>query len=180
MKNILTTISNNYGISEVSGNCIIHHTQENNFLCCYRTTLISEKVKISFDGYCDASSSHEGDTPKNIMDNAKNESLEQVRNAWAVLTNQTTPKEEIIDVEEPLNLTFEPPVHNHDVVPDVYRTNKYNDPMSEAQHTVVYAVARHNNRTPEAFVQEKLGKDVSELTKGEVCYLSNTYGRKSW
>jgi len=179
MKNIITTISNTYGISEVSGNCIIHPIQENNFLCCYRTTLASEKVKISFDGYCDASSCHGGDSPKSIMDNARNESIEQVRNAWAVLTNQTNPKEEIIDVEETLNLTFEPPVHNHDIVPDVYCTNKYNEPMTESQHSVVYAVAKHNNRTPEAFVQDKLGKDVADLTKGEVSYLSNMYGIRS-
>ena len=31
MKNMISTISNNYGVSEVFGNCIIHPTQEKQF-----------------------------------------------------------------------------------------------------------------------------------------------------
>lgn len=176
MKNMISTISNNYGVSEVSRNCIINPTQENNFLCCYRTTLISEKVRISFDGYCDVSCLEEGATPKNIMDNARSESIQQVRDAWSVLTKQVDHQEEIIDIDDPLSLEFEAPERRIDIVPDVYRKNKYNERLSDNQYNVVYAVAKHNRRNPDAFVQEKLGKSISELTKGEVSFLSNTYG----
>lgn len=172
-------ITEHNDIVSISGQCIIHPTQENNLLCCYRTTIVSKNVHISFDGYDDKSSFPAGASSKAIMDSARASSIEQVKNAWNFLSGQPNQKDTVIDVTAAQTIEQKPTTaKQYDIVPDNYRTNKYNEPMTDKQNSVVYSVAKLYGMTPEEFARDKLGKSAQDLTKGEVRYLSETYGEK--
>lgn len=177
MPNFISCIPRNIAVTEISGNCIIHPTRENNYLCGYRTTIVADCVRLSFDGYCDMSEVTDGATPKDIMDNARRNAIEQVTRAWDHIDGQSAHKTEV-DKHDLLSPELASLETKYDVVPEYYRTKKFNEPMSDTQNAVVYAVAMHNGSTPEEFVHKKLGKAVANLTKCEVSYISDTYGVK--
>ena len=178
MSNFISFIPNLETLTELAGNCIIQPEKENNFLCCYRTTMETDRVRLSFDGYSDLSCAGEGASPKMIMDNARRKSFEQISEAWKLVGSQGVQRVEKADKQDSLSVEAVNQGTSHDVVPEFYRAKKFCEPMAESQGAVVYAVAKHNGSTPEAFVQEKLGKDVADLTKGEVTFLSDKYGVK--